>query len=198
MIPAFLPDFPMKRAMTRWLIARLILSTGPALAGTPGSQFTSMAGFHLGAVTLAQVATELGPATLSESGDAGEYTASVCYRTPAGAIYFLSGEMGGADHDLLGIGISTLDSSRAKSCATWPSSRSLPELSIGGIHLGMSRAAFARAAQGKVLWSGELASITFDSDKLEQQGHVDVSISLQATFAAGKLVDLRSWKIESL
>lgn len=188
----------MKRPKTCWLIACLLLGTGPTLAETPGSQFTSFADFHLGSITLAQVTKELGHASLSETGDAGEYTASVCYLTPTGAIYFLSGEMGGAEHDVIGVGISTLESSGTTSCARWPSSRRLPDMSIGGIRLGMSKAAFARTAGGTVQWDGDVGVVAFLSEKVVQHDHIDVSISLQATFDAGQLVGLRSWKVESL
>jgi len=126
--------------------------------------------------------------------------------------------MGGQEHDLLGFGIGESDSTKAKVCASWPSSRAVPDLSIGGIYLGMSKAAFASAVSSDVHWENEVAHVFFESKRFmtqaevnsqpqqvrqmiqrgETQSYFDVDISLTATFRDGKLVELSSWKIESM
>ena len=208
----------MDALLVRCLIGCARLAGTSAYAGERGSQFTSFAGFDLGAPTLGQVADKLGAAKLVETGDGAEYTASICYRTPFGLVYFLSGEMGGQEHDLLGFGIGESDSTKAKVCASWPSSRAVPDLSIGGIYLGMSKAAFASAVSSDVHWENEVAHVFFESKRFmtqaevnsqpqqvrqmiqrgETQSYFDVDISLTATFRDGKLVELSSWKIESM
>ncbi|WP_445147019.1 hypothetical protein [Dyella sp. Tek66A03] len=201
----------------RCLAGCALLAVGQTYAAVPGSQFTSFAGFELGTLTLSQVAEKLGAAKLVEVGDGGEYEASICYRTPFGLIYFLSGEMGRSEHDLLGFGLGESDSTRAKSCASWPSSRAVPDLSLGGINLGMSKAAFASAVRANVRWENEIAYVAFEGKRLmtqsevtsppkevrqgirrgETQSYFDVDVSLMATFQDGRLTELHSWKIES-
>jgi hypothetical protein len=188
----------------------------PALAQDSGAKFTRFAGFHLGTVTLSDVQKKLGKAKLIETGEAGEYEAAICYRTYLGLVYFLSGEMGGSELDLLAFGISGSD--KTKPCSPfpkkWPSSR----LELAGLRLGMTKAQFERVVATKVEWNGDIGRAFYQS-KLpmtsaeidvqpknvrrmiasgEQQDYFDVLVSVVGTFAEGKLIDFRVWKIESL
>ena len=188
----------------------------PVYSDEAGGQFTSFAGFRLGAVTLSQVTNELGHAVLEESGDAGGYMASVCYRTPSGLIYFLSGEMGGNEHDLLGFRLSR--SASAKSCAIWPSNRATPKLIVGGLMLGLTKAQFRDAIGTKIRWDHDVAYGNFQTKRMmtrseienlsrgakelvrarKEQDYLDVTVSIVGVFKAGRLNELKIWKIESL
>ena len=188
----------------------------PVYGDEVGGQFTSFAGFRLGAVTLSQVTNELGHAALVESGDAGEYMASVCYRTPSGLIYFLSGEMGGNEHELLGFRLSR--SASAKSCANWPSNRATPKLIVGGLMLGFTKAQFRDAIGTKIRWDNDVAYGNFQTKRMmtrseienlsrgakdpvqahKEQDYFDVTVSIVGVFKAGRLDELKIWKIESL
>lgn len=180
-----------------------------------GARFTSFAGFHLGKATLAQVAKRLGPVKIVETGEAGEYEAKICYRVPDGAIYFLSGEMGGPDHDLLGFGISGSSGSRA--CAEFRGPV-VPSLELGGLRPGLSKAEFSRIVGGKVDWNGNVGRVAFESRRPitpaefsalpkgaqeaakagQLQDYFDVVVSVVGTFVRGKLSAFEVWKVETL
>jgi len=63
----------------------------------------------------------LAPADLVETGDAGGYEAKLCYLTGAERVRFLSGEMGGPNHQLLGFAVSRADDSTQ--CTKLPAGR---------------------------------------------------------------------------
>jgi hypothetical protein len=199
-----------------FLIFLLASHAQPALAQDSGAKFTSFAGFRLGTVTLSDVQKKLGKAKLIETGEAGEYEAAICYRTDLGLVYFLSGEMGGSELDLLAFGISGSD--KTKPCSPfptkWPSSR----LELAGLRLGMTKAQFERVVATKVEWNANIGRAFYQSKRSmksseidaqpedvrrmistgEQQDYFDVLVSVVGTFAEGRLIDFRVWKIESL
>lgn len=188
----------------------------PALAQDSGAKFTSFAGFRLGTVTLSDVQKRFGKAKLIETGEAGEYEAAICYRTNLGLVYFLSGEMGGGELDLLAFGVS--DNDKTKPCAPFPKKWPSPRLELAGLRLGMTKAEFERVVATKVEWNGNIGRAFYQSKRPmtsaeidaqsedvrrmisagEQQDYFDVLVSVVGTFSEGKLVDFRVWKIESL
>ncbi len=195
----------------------LLASLGrPALAQDSGAQFTSFAGFRLGTVTLSDVQKKLGNTKLIETGEAGEYEAAICYRTNLGLVYFLSGEMGGSELDLLAFGVSNSD--KTKPCSPFPKKWPSPRLELGGLRLGMTKAQFERVVATKVEWNGNISRAFYQSKRPmtsaeinalsegvrrmistgEQQDYFDVLVSVVGTFTEGKLIDFRVWKIESL
>ncbi len=187
-----------------------------ARAADNGSRFTSLAGFSLGTITLDVIQKTLGPAKLVETGDAGEYTASVCYIVPGGFVLFLAGELDGPEHYLGGFGL-VRDTER-KPCSKWPSSRAKPELNIAGLQLGMSVSEFTRHVAAPVRMEGQKAYAAFESKREmsqtelqrlpenvqkmiqtgKQQNYYDVVVSIIATFNNGKLVELHIWKTETM
>lgn len=201
----------MLRSATRLLLMFVALPS----AAQDGAQLTSFAGFDLGTVTLAQVTERLGPATIVETGEAGEHEAKICYRVPGGAVYFLSGEMGGQALDLLGFGIS--GSSASRSCAAFRGNE-VPSLQLGGLRPGLSRAEFSRVVGGKVRWEGNVGRVAFESRRPmtaaefaslpegakaaaqdgQLQDHFDVVVSVVGTFVHGELSEFRVWKVETL
>ncbi|MCE5263695.1 MAG: hypothetical protein LLG97_09195 [Deltaproteobacteria bacterium] len=181
-----------------------------------GARFTSFAGFDLGTVTLAGVQRRLGPAQLIETGDAGEYTASVCYTVPGGVVMFFAGELDGPEHGLGGFGFAK--ETDRKPCSKWRTTLAVPNLVIGGLRLGLSVSEFTSIVGVPVRIEGQKYYAFFEGKRAmtkqemqrlpqevqgmvktgKQQNHFDVVVSVVATFSAGRLQELRIWKTETL
>ncbi|MBC7489026.1 MAG: hypothetical protein H7240_02460 [Glaciimonas sp.] len=186
-----------------------------AVAQSDGSQFTSFASFQLGKVTLAQVAKSIGHTKVIETGDAGEYVAKICYRTPNGIIYFLSGEMGGPDHELLGFGIGINDNKQP--CAKYLENLVPKTLNLAGVQLGQTKKEFARIVETSVRWEKNTGRAYIESKRpmssveinrfpedVKQsilagsaQNYFDVGISIIGTFTNNKLSKIEVWKVET-
>jgi hypothetical protein len=205
-----------EHVMQRIFLYFLLIGFMPcAHAQGDGENFASFAGISLRKTNLSQIVEKFGPAKLVETGDAGEYEAKICYRTPMGLIYFLSGEMGGPEHELLGFGISEDDVS--KPCGIFPEHQLPPELSIAGLRLGLSKTEFARILATKVQWEGNSGQVFFESKRPmtakelksfpadhkaailagQAQNYFDVSISVFGKFSNNKLTAFQVWKIET-
>ncbi len=187
-----------------------------ARAEDNGSQFASFAGFSLGTIKLDDVQKTLGPAKLVETGDAGEYTASVCYVLPGGIILFLAGELDGPNHHLGGFGLAS--KTEREPCSKWPTNRAKPTLNIAGLQLGMSMPEFTRQVGAPIRIEGQKAYAAFESKRImsqaemqrlpedvqkmiqtgKQQNYYDVVVSIMATFNNGKLEELNIWKTETM
>lgn len=198
------------------LILALIFTSSNASAQTSGNQYTSFAGFKLGTVDLSQVQKRLGSAPLIETGDAGEYVASLCYKTKFGLVRFISGEMGGATHDLLAFGISPLK--KSIDCMIYPAKYAPNVLEISGLHLGMSKIDFMKNVGVKVRWEGNIGYAFFESKRTMNakelsrfsadqrveitngnlQNYVDISISVTGQFKKNELIGFEVWKVETL
>ena len=181
-----------------------------------GAKFTSFAGFELGTVTLAGVQRKLGPTQLVETGDAGEYTASVCYTVSGGVVMFFAGELDGPEHNLGGFGFAK--ETDRKPCSEWPMTPAVPNLAIEGLRLGLSVSEFTRIVGVPVRIEGKKAYAFFEGKRTmtereiqrlpeevqgmvktgQQQNYFDVVVSVVATFSADRLQELRIWKTETL
>lgn len=196
----------------------LLISIEPTYAQDDGSKFTNFAGFDLGTVTLSEIEQKYGHATLIESGDAGEYEAKICYSLDDGILYFLSGELGGDIHELLGFAVSVQRISEQKKCAEFPVKKKPFKLNLAGLHLGMSKAEFEKVFTTKVKWNGNTGTIFFESKRAMKQkelkrlpkdvqegtkagvfqNYFDVIVSIDGYFEGNKLVEFRVWKTETL
>lgn len=173
-------------------IFALLISLLAQTAEQPGDRFTRFAGYDLGKATLSEVQARYGKSRVRETGDAGEYEAWICYSIPGGEVQFNSAEMGGGT-DLLGFTISTTPTSI--DCPT--PKKALPN-EISGIKLGISRAQFTTATKNPIEWTKNTGTSRFDYQTRTTDGTpLDVSISVIATFRAGKLTKLVVWKIET-
>nr|NJM04326.1 hypothetical protein [Desulfobacula sp.] len=186
-----------------------------AKAEDVGAKFTSFAGFELGTVTLTSVQAKLGPSKLVETGDAGDYTASICYAVPGGVIMFFAGELDGPEHNLGGFGFA--EETNRKPCSEWPMTLGVPNLAIGGLCLGLSISEFTLIVGAPVHIEGKKAYAFFEGKRTitkreiqrwpeevqgmvktgQQQNYFDVVVSVVATFSAGRLQELRIWKTET-
>jgi hypothetical protein len=192
-----------------------LLAAGMSQACEPGDTFTRFAGFELESGTkLADVQAALGPARVVETGDGGEYEASICYALPDADVTFQSGEIGGGE-DLLGVMLSRTDPKRT--CTPWPANSPAPTASLGGIGLGIDKQAFAAAVGAPLRWEGKHAYATFASRRpmtaaeiarfpADQREHLavhpqgayyDASVTVGGRFVDGRLVELSAWKIET-
>jgi len=205
----------MKPAVAIILFLLLISFSFPSFAEDTGEQFTDFWGFHLGTITLAEIEKKLGSAKLVETGDAGGYEAKICYRTNAGLVYFLSGEMGGSNHILLGFGVTRND--EAKPCSPFPASQASSKLELAGLRLGMTKTDFSQVIKKKVQWEGNEGRASYESkrpitaselEKLpreaqqmilrgQSQDFFDVLVSVIGYFSQDRLTEFRVWKIET-
>jgi hypothetical protein len=180
-----------------------------------GSKFASFAGFELGTVTLADVQKRLGATELVETGDAGEYTASVCNTVPDGVVIFFIGEMDGPEHNLGSFGLAK--ETDRKPCSKWPITIAVPNMVIGGLHFGLSISEFIRIVGAPVHIEGKTAYAFFEGKRTmtkqeiqhlpaeaqsmikagQQQNYFDVGVSVVATFNDDGLHELRVWKTET-
>jgi hypothetical protein len=200
------------------VLLALTISIAPTYAQEDGSQFTNFAGFDLGTVTLSEIEQKYGPTTLIESGDAGEYEAKICYRLDDGILYFLSGEMGGSNHKLLGFAVCVSRTSESEKCAGFPIEKKPLKLNLAGLHLGMSKAEFENVFSTKVKWNGTTGTALFESKRAMTQkererlpkevqegtkagifqNYFDVGVSIIGYFEGNNLVEFRVWKVETL
>jgi hypothetical protein len=196
------------------LSSALLISVTAKAEGV-GEIFTSFAGFQLGAVKLANIQNQLGTAKVVETGDAGEYTASVCYAVPNGVVLFFAGELDGPEHNLGGFGFAK--KTERKPCGNWPATLTAPALDIGGLRLGLTMKEFTNIVGTSVHLEGNKAYALFEGRRTmteeetsrlpkevqvmvktgEQQNYFDVVVSVVATFSRGLLVELRVWKTET-
>ncbi len=196
------------------LISTLLFGV-TAKAETMGEKFTSFAGFELGSVRLADIQNKLGKAKIVETGDAGEYTASVCYAVPNGVVLFFAGEMDGPEHHLGGYGFAK--ETERKPCVNWPANVAIPGFAIGGLQIGLTLKEFTKIVDTSVHMEANRAYAFFESKRTmtkeelsrypkdvqkmvargEQQSYFDVVVSVVATFENDHLVELRIWKTET-
>jgi hypothetical protein len=181
-----------------------------------GQRFTRFSRFSLGNGTLSEIAASLAPVEMEKTGDAGEFMASICYRTREGFVAFLAGEMDGPEHTLGGILVSK--NAVRSPCSDWPAKISPPRLAVNHLRLGMSIGEFKRIVGQPISWSDGWAIASFDSKRklttgeLERQqpdvqatmkqgnmqDYFDVSITVSARFIKGRLQEFRVWKVETL
>lgn len=197
------------------VLVSALLASVTAQAEGVGERFTSFGGFELGAVKLADIQNQLGKVTVVETGDAGEYTASVCYVVPNGVVLYFAGELDGPEHNLGGFGFAK--NTERQPCAKWPTTLTAPDLFIGGLRLGLTLKEFTNIVGASVHMEGNKAYAFFEGKRTmaeeetsrlpkevqamvkagKQQNYFDVVVSVVATFAKGHLTELRVWKTET-
>ncbi|MDE1893364.1 MAG: hypothetical protein KGJ96_06450 [Xanthomonadaceae bacterium] len=203
--------------MRTLILLIMVLFTPLAIGASAGARFTSFGGFRLGIGTLADVRAVLGPAKMIESGEAGEYEVRLCYRTKQATVTYLSGEMGGPNHDLLGVSVGATSGPDMIDCPQWPAARREPLPYLAGLTLGMSKNAFKRVVGVDVKQDGDVSRAFFlsrrdfthtDLTAMPQdvrnlvagggsQNCLDVQISVEAYFADDRLTLFKVWKVET-
>jgi hypothetical protein len=194
----------------------VFLATGAVVqADTTGNRYTSYAGFKLGEVNLAAVQMKLGNAALIETGDAGEYKASICYVINGGVVLFIAGEINGQQHNLGAFSLAkTTD---RQPCSKWPKDVPEPILEINSLRLGMSESEFSEKVGGNIHKEGGKVYAGFESRREmtkqeiqsfpkdtqvaissgQQQKWFDVVVAIEATFNSEGLSQVEVWKTET-
>jgi hypothetical protein len=190
-------------------LATSLAAVAPGSGEHPGEQFTELLGFRLLQAKLADVQRRLGSVELSETGEAGEYLASLCYtdRRAHTTVLFKSGEMGGPDHELLGFELRRhADPTDSKCRPIESSAGAVHSLQLGPLHLGMTRDAYAQALGELQELSGRGTGRVFERRQPMTQEELarcpqcapypfwDVVIEVFGEFRNGVLVRLSVWK----
>ncbi len=196
------------------LLTSLLPLFALAASEDDGARFTHFAGFSLAAGTsLDEVKRRVGPAPLVEYGESSAYRASICYSTGTVLVGFMSEELGGPNHTLLGFSLTLPSPERQSHCASLPAGQLPGDPVIGGLHLGMSRkdaaTVLARPDPGirssvrrfyesrETLTGGERADFLFAHPHAQAPDQWNVTVSVFATFAQDRLVELEIWKIRT-
>lgn len=177
-------------------------------ADLPGEVFTELLGLRLHRVNLPDVQERLGHAEVKETGDAGEYLATVCYSDLSAdtVVVFKSGEMGGPHHAILGFELRRQSEADPECPPLAPRVIGTHGLRIGPLQLGMSREAFTRALGELVPLPGRGVGRVFSrrdpmtGDDLarcpqcKDYPYWDVVIVVGGEFREGVLVRVNVWK----
>lgn len=204
------------RTLVYFIFIALFVISFTVNAEGVGEKFTSFTGFELGAVRLADIQNKLGQVKILETGDAGEYTASVCYIVPHGVVLFFAGELDGQERNLGGFGFAK--KTDRLPCLKWPAAVVAPDLVIGGLRLGLSVTKFTNIVGAPIQMEGNKAYAFFEGKRImtnkeilrlpveiqamiksgKQQNYFDVVVSIVAIFTNGHLTKLRIWKTETI
>jgi hypothetical protein len=151
--------------MKKTLFIILILIIPSSVLATNGEDLTEVLGIRIARdTTLADVQKKLGYTQLVETGDAGEYKATICYFSPKcqTQVDFWSDELGGPEHDLIGFTLSRRNNASSV-CS---------ELAIGdcaslkvprGVRLGMTLDEYKKAVGSDVKLEGSFYQKAFES-----------------------------------
>ena len=170
----------------------LLLAAVAVSSDRPGEAFTRPLGFQLGQVNLEQVRQRLGPAPLRHSGDAGESEYAVCYAAHKAVVQvsFKSGAMGGAERELLGFSMSAKCPS-PECLALSAEKEATLAFVVGGLKLGITRAAF-RQAVGKVA-TKEAGHLVAEFEYTDSSGNT--LITMDGRFIEDKLIEISVWRV---
>jgi hypothetical protein len=166
------------------------------LANGAGEQFSFLDQFALGEHTFADVQRRLGPASVTESGDAGAYRASICFIVSGELlIHFVAGPLGGAEHHLGGFDIEKAEpQSSFAECAR---SQVTVDTAIGGLSLGMNRDDFRRVVDPLGQSPSDSTRFVFQHKQMINRLEYDVVIHVEASFEDGRMVRLGVRKTET-
>jgi hypothetical protein len=189
----------------------LVLATLTVARDRLGESFTRPLGFQLGSMNLAAVRQRLGPATMRHTGDAGESEYSVCYEAPRSGVHivFMSGELGGSDHELLGFNMKAVGAVRSEHCLSLaPDVEKSLTFTIGRLQLGIAPEAFRRVV-GKASAREEgvlVAEFDYQDPMPPSQAREarrlgrssepwNTLITLEAKFIKDKLAEISVWRV---
>ena len=204
-----------KMKITCLVFTLLILQGTPVIAAQNGDEYKSFLGFTLNKVILSDIQKKIGNSKLIEKGDAGEYEASICYVVPSGyKISFLSGELGGRDHLLLGYSVRKQDTETDHDCYQLNTENAREfKPQVGKLRISMTKKEFTRAFGEKIKWSKDTGMVSYESRRrmteqeiqelskkwpaIKEYPYYDTIISLTATFKGNILCEFFIWKTET-
>ncbi len=134
------------------VLAIAILTCAAATAGERGGdEFSRALGFTLVSQTFADVQQALGPAVIQQTGHDGDAEWHLCYLFPVSRtqVTFKTSDLGGPEHDLLGIELARAPGSTSGTCLTVSSAtEASTRLQIGPLRLGMAYRAYKSVLGG--------------------------------------------------
>jgi hypothetical protein len=179
----------------RIILACLFATVLPAFAGAPerAERFTHFSGFSLADLPSFQdIASKFGPSPIRQSGDASTSDSRVCFLTPDGkvAFEFYRGEVdwGYAFH---------LSKTTDSAC---PKTRdaSAHDFNVEGVQLGMTKANYERVVGPPTKQTIGEVRHQFEYSHRDANGDEwDVTISLTASFAQGRLARFEVERVET-
>ena len=174
-----------------------------------GEEFTTFMGFELNKVTLDDIQRKFGIATLFRPDESDHHDERICYISSDAIVSFISGEMGGSEHDLLEVEIEKRNPEKEQKFTPLPAQYSMIP-TINGLHLGMGKNEFIKSFSTKIEWEEETGTASFDSEipmseedlKKRNLGpndrkFYDRMIYITGQFKKGKLVLLNVGKSET-
>lgn len=199
----------MKNATITLLCLLIFASTANAgnLLGR-GERFTKLGAFQLNESTLDDVRKSLGYTPINEFGDAGGYTAEICYFIKNRRIFlvFSSGELGGTNHLILNI---TTGADRPKSKVQCKEI-AVSATALNGLDIGISKQkAFESLGSGKeeesghwvFLYEGRGRLTTTEIEKIKkvwpeiiQDPHSDVVIAVHVFIKQNIVTGYSVWR----
>lgn len=188
----------------------IILITSPAYSEEPGEGFTHPFGFVLNKSTLNNIQKVLGPSQIIKEGDAGDYSATICYSLPNQHILeFKAGELSGADLDVLEFVVREPKLNEKSQCTPLPKDKlELENTTLGGLSLGMSKEGVIKTVgeptkslkdelRFKFSRKEEMSQKQIKEMNAESYPYWDIIITVVARFKNSRLMQLSIAKTET-
>jgi len=182
-----------KKMITKILM--LIAAIAIPLTGfaESGEKITKLLGVQVGkTMTLRDVQKSLGNAPIIETGEAGEYKATVCYYVPncQAKVEFWSDELGGDKHYVIGFTL-TRTTESAKTCRMLTLDNCARLRLENGIHLGMQIGKFRKVLGGPIEIIEDFYQMTFESRKpMTEKERSTISKRLSSPLPTGLIWDI--------
>jgi hypothetical protein len=158
-----------------------------------GKEMTKLLGIQIGeARTLRDVQKRLGNTPIIETGEAGEYKATVCYYVPKcrAKVEFWSSELGGDEHYVIGFTL-TRTTNPEKTCRMLTLDNCGGLRSANGIYLGMQINEFRKVLGAGIEIIEDFYQITFESQKsMTEKERRRLSKSMSSPLPTGLIWDI--------
>ena len=170
------------------LAAGLLMLSAPLQASESGEQFVTIGGITLGRATFQDVQTRLGRTNITKAAD--PHDEQLCYLLPVGDTFllFVSNDLGGPEHTLIGYEVRRGSGSRPASCLQLSATLAMPfETDVGGIRLGMTRAQFLKVVGQPVKADRKIVMREFARKEPLNGRNYDIVIYIEGEFRGDKL-----------
>jgi len=190
-----------------WLKILLAVALSSGVHATEA--YWTLLGFELEKTTLFDIQKKLGEAPIRHAGDAAASSYEVCYQSPEhrATLSFLSGEMGGPDHTLLGFAVRSTEKKR-RDCGSLTADQTL--LKLGVLELGKNIDAVRRSLPQPVrtlpdgLEYHHITKLPFTPEERERMhienpgdAYWDVSVAIRVYEANGRITGYEVSKVTS-
>jgi hypothetical protein len=170
------------------------IATG-AHAATNVDDFTQFAGFGLsGEQNFSDVGRTFGEAPVVTEEVNGNLAMSMCYKTDGGYVRFLSSELAGKDHTVMGFAVSSKEPN--SKCVTLAADKApATPFNVGGLTLGMSMYDYKAVVQDRTSTGSELLSAVYSTKVTYPSGaQANAQVYIVPEFASRRLEGFQVWK----